>query len=288
MNRLLLLALPIALAGCSKPVAESAPASPQAPTTASASAPSSTATATPIATMSAADAKGPITRYHWQLTDAKDAKGSRIDALFVRDAWPLRLDFRQSHLTVGNTCNDLVGRYAQAGNRLTVAPLASTLKACNDETLGKLDQAARSRLQGALGFVLDAGSKPALTLTNATGDRLVFAGEPIPEVRYGGPGKRIFLEVAAETKPCNHPRIPGKQCLQVRDVKYDAKGVKVGTPGKFLHFYGDIDGFTHVAGVRNVLRIDRYKVKDPPPDGASTAYVLDSIIETENVGGKAR
>jgi hypothetical protein len=131
-------------------------------------------------------------------------------------------------------------------------------------------------------FVRPANDTPTLTLANATGDKLVFAGEPTAETRYGGPGERMFLEVAAHAKPCSHPLIPGMQCLQVRELKYDDKGLKVGTPGEFGNFYDSIDGYTHEDGVRNVLRVERYTIENPPADGSRYAYVLDMVVESEN------
>ena len=121
---------------------------------------------------------------------------------------------------------------------------------------------------------------PRLTLRNAAGDQLTFAGTPTPETRYGGPGERIFLEVAAQTAPCSHPLIPDMQCLQVRELKYDDKGLKVGDPGPFGNFYATIEGYTHEPGVRNVLRVDRYEIKDPPVDAPSQAFVLDMVVES--------
>jgi hypothetical protein len=122
-----------------------------------------------------------------------------------------------------------------------------------------------------------------LTLTGANGDALTFKGEPTAETRYGGPGETTFLEVAAQTKPCSHPLIPDMQCLQVREIKYDAQGVKTGTDGEFQNFYGNIEGYHHEPGIRNVLRVKRYTIKNPPADGSSLAYELDMVVESETV-----
>ena len=88
---------------------------------------------------------------------------------------------------------------------------------------------------------------------------LSFAGEPTAETRYGGPGETVFLEVAAQSEPCSHPLIADMQCLQVRELKYDDKGIKTGTVGSFVNFYQDIEGYTHEPGIRNVLRVKRYR-----------------------------
>ena len=46
------------------------------------------------------------------------------------------------------------------------------------------------------------------------------------------------------------------------------------------NFYGDIEGYAHEAGIRNVLRVKRYTIKNPPADGSSLAYVLDMVVES--------
>ena len=120
-------------------------------------------------------------------------------------------------------------------------------------------------------------------LTNAAGDRLVFHGTPTPATRFGGPAERVFLEVAPETQPCSHPLIPDKQCLQTREIVFGEDGLRVGEPGEWQNFYGEIEGFTHQTGTRNVLRLDRYTLANPPADGSAHAYVLDMVVESELV-----
>ena len=266
MKRLLLLALPLALAACAKPAE---------PTAAPAS-----ATPTATAPASAAADASLLPKYHWRLTEATDAQGQRIAALFARADQPVQLDFREGRLGVSNTCNRMGGTYTVTDGSLTAGSLVSTQMACADSAVMALDQEVGKRLEGTLKMATTAGETPALTLTTAAGDVLAFTGEPTAETRYGGPGERVFLEVAAETKPCSHPLIPDMQCLQVREVRYDDKGLKTGTPGAFEHFYDSIEGYTHEPGVRNVLRVDRYTVKNPPADASSKAYVLDMVVES--------
>jgi heat shock protein HslJ len=278
MKRLLPLALPFLLAACPEP-GSNAPAADTEP------APASTmASPASAATPAASDANADLVRYHWRLQDATDANGKRIDALFVRDGKPLQLDFADGRVAVANACNRMGGGYSLEGESLTVARMASTMMACADPKLMALDGEIGKRIEGASKLDFLGGDTPTLTLANAAGDKLVFAGEPTAATRYGGPGERVFLEVAARTKPCSHPLVPGKQCLQVREVKYDEQGLKVGTPGPFENFYDDIEGYTHEDGVRNVLRVDRYTVENPPADGSSHAYVLDMVVESDASG----
>jgi len=267
MKRLLLLALPLALAGCPKP-AEETPAPPAA------SAPATTAVA-PVADGAL------LPKYHWRLASATDAQGQRLEALFAQPDKPVTLEFRDGRLGIANTCNRMGGSYTLADGSLTAGRLMSTQMACADAKVMALDAEVGKRLEGTLKLATtSAGDAPTLTLTTAGGDTLGFTGEPTAETRYGGPGERVFLEVAADTKPCNHPLIPDMQCLQVREIQYDDKGLKVGTPGEFQHFYDSIEGYTHEPGIRNLLRVDRYTVKNPPADASNRAYVLDMVVES--------
>ena len=222
-----------------------------------------------------------LTANHWVLDNATDSAGKRIDALFVRADKPVTLNFIDGRLAVDNTCNRMGGGYTVAGSTLPVSPMASTMMACADQTLMALDQAVGSRLEGTLKIEqLDAAT---LKLSTAAGDVLTLRGEPTAETRYGGPGATVFLEVDAQTKPCSHPLIPDKQCLQVREVHYDDKGLEQGQRGAFENFYDGIEGYTHEAGVRNVLRVKRYAVKNPPADASSQAYVLDMVVGSKIV-----
>ena len=222
-----------------------------------------------------------LTANHWVLDNATDSAGKRIDALFVRADKPVTLNFIDGRLAVDNTCNRMGGGYTVAGSTLTVSPMASTMMACADQTLMALDQAVGSRLEGTLKIEqLDAAT---LKLSTAAGDVLTLRGEPTAETRYGGPGATVFLEVDAQTKPCSHPLIPDKQCLQVREVHYDDKGLEQGQRGAFENFYDGIEGYTREAGVRNVLRVKRYAVKNPPADASSQAYVLDMVVGSKIV-----
>lgn len=274
MKRLACLLLPLALIACGKtpeptPLANPEPAAP-APTT------------PPAATAPAATDSASLAGHHWQLQQATSAAGQRIEALFVRADAPITLDFADGRLGISNTCNRMSGAYAVEGATLRVSRLAATMMACADSKLMALDQEVGKRLEGNSSYALEQGATPVLKLTTASGDVLSFAGQPTAETRYGGPGERMFLEVASETKPCSHPLIPNKQCLQVREIKYDAAGVKQES-GEWQNFYEEIEGYTHENGVRNVLRVNRYERKPVPADASSNAYVLDMVVESETV-----
>ena len=267
----LALLVPLALAACNKPAE---PATDPA---------ASSMAADPAAPPALADTAALLPAYHWRLAEATDAQGQKIEPLFVNADKPVQLDFAEGRVSVSNTCNRMTGGFTQAGDTATAGPFASTLMACPDPALAALDAEVGKRLEGELAVASTAGDVPQLVLTNAAGDRLVFHGAPTADTRFGGPGERVFLEVAAETKPCSHPLIPDKQCLQVREITFDDNGLRSGEPGEWQNFYDQIEGFSHQPGTRNVLRVNRYTVANPPADGSSQAFVLDMVVESELV-----
>lgn len=218
--------------------------------------------------------------FHWTLADATAADGTRIDALFPRADKPLQVDFADGRLSVSNACNRIGGGYTIEGNALSVGNLAQTQMACADAALMQSDAAIGERLQA--GGTLRFDGDDALVLVTPAGDLLRFSGVPTPETRYGGPGERVFLEVAAQRVPCHHAMIPDYQCLHVREITYGDNGVKM-SEGEWQFFYQDIEGYTHEPGIRNVLRLNRYRIANPPADGSSIAYVLDMVVESETV-----
>ena len=209
----LALLVPLALAACNKPAE---PATDPA---------ASSMAADPAAPPALADTAALLPAYHWRLAEATDAQGQKIEPLFVNADKPVQLDFAEGRVSVSNTCNRMTGGFTQAGDTATAGPFASTLMACPDPALAALDAEVGKRLEGKLTVATTAGDVPQLVLTNAAGDRLVFHGAPTADTRFGGPGERVFLEVAAQTKPCSHPLIADMQCLQVRELKYDDKGL---------------------------------------------------------------
>lgn len=261
VSRALPLLLPFAFAACAPSQPPADPPAPSAPATAD-------------------EAAAGLDGWHWQLSDAVDAGGDRIDALFVRADRPLQLDFADGHVGISGGCNRIGGSYAIEGQRLQVGELVQTLMACPEQALMALDTAASTHLQGRLQWRREAGDPPTLTLVTAGDARLTFIGEPTARTRYGGPGERMFLEVAAQRTPCQHPLIPDMQCLRVREVHYGQDGLRQGEPGQWQPLYEEIEGYEHQPGVRNVIRVDRFTRDPAPADASSIVYVHDMTVES--------
>ena len=224
---------------------------------------------------------GSLDQYTWTLSSATDAFGNRINALFPRAGKPLQLNFTQTQFSVENSCNLINGTYHMEGGRLKIGALASTRMYCSNQALSKLDGAISRHLKGQPNLYLyGEPDRPQLRMTRDNGRTLVFTGEPTAETRYGSAGETAFLEVAAQSKPCNHPLIPDKQCLEVRELKYGKSGL-VQSTGEWQRLYQDIEGYTHEPGIRDVLRVTRFAIKNPPADAPSAAYVLDMMVQSE-------
>lgn len=220
----------------------------------------------------------------WQLESATDAARQPIVALSPRADRPLLLSFEpEGRFGVRGGCNQMGGMYTVSdGGALAVAQPMSTRMACAP-ALMQIDTALSALLAQPVQLAWDASEKaPRLRLTTASGTSLVFAGQPTSETRYGGPVTLVFMEVAARQVACSHPLIPNARCLQVRDRSYDAQGRAAGTPGPWQPLYGEIEGYTHTEGVRNVLRVKRFKRMAPmPADVSANVLVLDLVVETE-------
>lgn len=238
---------------------------------------------TPLASAGTLVDANKLAAYHWQLRDAVDRSGQRIQALFARPQQPLQLDFGAERLGVTHACNSIGGGFRIDNGRLVTGRLAQTMMACGDPAIAALDSAIGSRLESRPRIELPSGAEPRLRLSTDSGDTLDFAGEPTAETRYGGPGETVFLEVDSQTQPCPHPLMRDHRCLKVRERRYDANGLASGAPGEWQLFYQDIEGYTHEAGTRNVLRVKRYAIRNPPADAPSQAYVLDLVVESERV-----
>lgn len=270
--------LATALAACSNPSSHIATPPGELP---NAGAPPPTASTASIAST---DVATTLTAYHWHLERAEDGRGNPLQALFVDGQPPLQLDFGADRLSLSHLCNRRGGGYALDGGTLQVGRMASTMMACPEPGRMEQERAAGQALEGRFIVSVDSGdARPRLTLKRQDGTTLALAGTPTAATRYGGPGEQVFLEVAAQRRPCPHPLIPDKQCLQVRELHYDAGGLRQGEPGEWQNFYDDIEGYRHQAGVRNVLRVRRYARQNVPADASTYAYVLDMMVESETV-----
>jgi len=221
--------------------------------------------------------------YKWNLDTATDNAGKPIATLQREGKYGLQLSFVKDRLGVSGGCNHVGAMYALKGDRIEVKQFQTTLMACQDQRLMQMDSEIAKQLEGNAKFAIEGEApQPRLLLTTASGSKLSLSGEPTAETRYGSAGATVFFEVDAQRRTCPHPLMPKHQCLWVRERSYDANGVSQ-APGEWQFLYQDIEGYKHEAGVRNVVRVKKFDIKNPPADASSVAYVLDMVVESELV-----
>lgn len=223
-----------------------------------------------------------LTSYYWQLQDAKDAQQVPLSALFVQKEKPVQIEFDNDHFYVSNTCNNMRGAYSINQNQLTLDSVLATKKMCDDQ-LSRLDDEIGKRFYEQVSYRISSEEKqPALTITTKNGDILTFIGKPTPETRFNSKGEIIFLEIAPQKTPCSKTS-PEKQCMQVRQIDYDHNAVKSKTLGAWQDFDQNIEGYEFQTGVRNIIRVKKYSKNGQAKTPDQAVYILDMIIETENV-----
>jgi len=222
--------------------------------------------------------------HHWTLQSASDAAGGPIEALLPA-GHPIVMSFIDARLSIRGACNQMNGSWRLSPQtQLAIGRLAATMKAC-EPALMAADSALSAALEQPLGVEVTRGATPSLRLSTTAQQTLTFSGQPTLRSQYGAP-KRLFLEVAAHTVDCKLPSGAMGSCLQVREVRFDDKGLRQGPPGPWRPFAERIEGYTHSPGVRNVLRVDRYQRKPAAAGEAAAVYVLDLMVESETVVGK--
>jgi heat shock protein HslJ len=219
-----------------------------------------------------------LASHRWTLVSAADAGGRPVQGLLPASARPVVLGVDGDRLHIQGGCNRLFGDYRLRGGGLTVANLASTRMACEPAAM-RVDAVLAGLLAQRLVVAVSPGPAPTLRLVTPAGVVLGFEGRASAVAARGVP-TRIFLEVAAQTVPCARPPAGARACLQVRERRYDAQGLLLGPPGAWQVFAEPIEGYVHEAGVRQVLRIQRFE-RAQTASGAPFVYVLDLVVESE-------
>lgn len=101
--------------------------------------------------------KDTLESHTWRLSDAKLADGSRYDALLDTSREPLELVFKDGHVMINGSCNQLGADYKVENQAVTFGFWMSTRIACAGE-LGKLDALATGAVTGKYSVFAKAGT----------------------------------------------------------------------------------------------------------------------------------
>jgi heat shock protein HslJ len=220
--------------------------------------------------------------HRWTLTSTTDADNQPVASLFPSADRPFVFTFAGSRLMVEGGCNGLRGGYQLgADGLLTTGPMISTQMAC-DAPLMAADKALSALLAAPVEVALVSGPEPTLAMLAASGEALLLTGRMTPEAKYG-PATTLFLEVGPERLPCDNAPTGDGLCLQVREIAFNDRGLREGTPGEFTAFPATIEGYTHQAGTRNVLRVKRFQPGGARADPGAGVFVLDLTVESQTM-----
>ena len=98
------------------------------------------------------------------------------------------LSFDGARISGNSGCNGFGGSYTQNANRLQIGQVISTLKACADNNMMKLEALYFKTLGGTVQFTSDSSN---LTLTYTSGDVLVFTRAATSQVVVVQPGSSL-------------------------------------------------------------------------------------------------
>lgn len=196
----------------------------------------------------------------WELIRPAVPKPARAPVLtFERGRFGLRV------------CNSIGGSVKIESGTLTAEQAMSTLMACVNPNLQKLEQSLTEAITKNRSYTVQGDQ---LTLEANSGDKFVFRRMDMPSPE----AKTRFIYVAPQTKTCTG--VGKMECLQVRDAKDQ--------PWQ-LH-YGPIIGFDFVPGIEYRLRIKEDKVPEGSvgkADVSTIRWFLDMIVEQKVVDPKA-
>lgn len=112
-----------------------------------------------------------------------------------------------------------------------------------------------------------------LATTTTTAMSKSIEGKTNTDKKY----QTVFMEIAPQTKECYG--VEKMQCMQVREVTINAKGIIVVKNPEWTNFYEGIEGYKHKTTESVILKLKAYTIKNPPADGSNIRYVLDKYIK---------
>ena len=227
--------------------------------------------------------------YTWHLTQIVRPDGQTEPAWHSDDPaydQPLNLSFSDHTVAIQGLCNVMNAGYSLHNSQIHFNQAAGTMKMCADPELMRYERQVAQLLPTATTWSLAAAAQgaqntqkaaPVLTLHFDNGDVWRLAGEQTYKNKYGSKPERVFLEVAAKTEICPQS---GQSCLRVRPVHYDAQGLQIGHGEWALFPPTLIEGYTHEPGISNIVRTERYQVKDMTDQQKHEIYVLDMVVQS--------
>lgn len=218
--------------------------------------------------------------YDWQLNNINSTDPITWNGSYLQTQnGKITLNFNQNHITYNVGCNQLSNQYSLSKN--TMQPIGtgiSTLMGCGE--LQAREQWLAKQMQSPSELqIMETQVDAVLWQTTADGSWLQWVGKLKPKVKYGK-GETVFLEVKPKWQYCDN--MTDRKCLEVRDINYDAQGLKTAV-GQWYLLDAPIMGYRHDESAQRVLRLTRYRTPPTDTKGYGNLYQLDSVIETKTL-----
>lgn len=217
-----------------------------------------------------------------------DSKVENLSSTFLQNyIWKIQnsdqkiLTFKNTRVNINVGCNNMSTNFSIVDGKIITHLLISTMMFCDEKSAQEEKNMADffNQQKLSVNFINRDLESPVLKLTNENGKSYEIYGKMTNEAKYKSEGETIFLEIAAQTKPCTG--VMPQECLQVRQITYD-NGIQKSV-GDWEYFYSNIEGYEHSKDYEVILRIKRYKVPNPAADQGSFVYVRDMVVSQKTV-----
>lgn len=227
-----------------------------------------------------------LENYQWTQVNIIQSNGQSQSAFHSAQGGPVTLNFSDDQMMLAGLCNNLIAAYQVNGDRITISSPISTMKACGDAELMRYEQQVGQALPSIERWSLlksdTTDAIPVLTLHFTDGTQWRLQGEQTLAAKYGVEPVRVFLEIEPATVDCTTSSGTMQQCLRVREIVYSEQGLQTST-GPWLDYYGQIEGYEHTPGLRQIIRLNRYPLANAPAGSAAYVDELDMVVQSEIV-----
>ncbi|MEB3767248.1 META domain-containing protein [Acinetobacter sp. MD2] len=181
----------------------------------------------------------------------------------------LQLNFdKAGGLFIQTPCNNQSGTWQQQdATHFSTSNLASTMKMCAPEQMQLERWSAQLLSNQKLKYAV-AGSKDAatLTLTDSKGQQYQFKGQLKPEIQYQSQAQTVFFEISPKA-------VQNSNDLQVREIRYDANGLKQPITDTWHVLKQPIQGYQHDPKLAQIIRVKKYT------SAQGDVFIYDMTVE---------
>lgn len=213
--------------------------------------------------------------YFWDMDASFDKSGAAQPFWFSKDFPPLRLTFSEDgHAFAENACNSLNWKFTVTDSeKIAFTSTVATAMGCNEE-LTQRENLVRTGIPQMRRYTLQTTSgigPKRLTLYLADEGHWEFKQTPTPDTRYGGPGRKIELEIAMDTVPCEPSST--QQCIKARQIRWEKNTTKV-CLSDWEVLKSGVEGYQPTPGRHEIIWVRAYPLNKVSSKKSGFAYIF--------------